>query len=43
MYRTDQYEGMIAETMTMPGQDGDDARSYLEREVRDKIREATEA
>lgn len=30
-------------TMTMPGQDGDDAKPYLEREVRDKIREATKA
>jgi len=30
-------------TITMPGQDGDDAKSYLEREVRDKIRQATEA
>lgn len=28
--------------MTMPGQDGDDAKPYLEREVRDKIQEATE-
>ena len=29
-------------TVTMPGQDGDDAKPYLERELRDKIREATE-
>jgi hypothetical protein len=29
--------------MTMPRQDGDDAKPYLERELRDKIRESMEA
>ena len=31
MYKTDQYEGMIAETITMPGHKGDTINAYLAR------------
>jgi carboxymethylenebutenolidase len=31
MYRTDQYEGMIAETMTMQGHKGEAINAYVAR------------
>ena len=31
MYTTDQYEGIIAETVTVPGANGDTINAYLAR------------
>src|SRR3989441_1398662 len=35
MYRTDQYEGMIAETVSMRGQNGDVINAYVARPLGD--------